>query len=157
MVKTNSNVEKHDILDDIFTQEWYENVIKAANYASEHYDGSDLEKIGVAYDVVSYNIEKVLQESVLNTLVDSLPKSFDWSHGDVIQAFNEFKDIIDSCNTCPKFTKYSCKVFLGTSNVLKNQFLLWKELVNDEYPKLFLKVSNLKKENNYRIDISLKN
>ena len=143
-----------DNLDEIFTQDWYDNVVKAANFAMQNTKNKNISDEALALYIIDYNINKRLHEKVLENLVSTLPKIINWENKDLIDAFNEFKDIIDSCDICPNFKKYKAKIITGQSGLMTNEFLLWKELVNTHYPKLNLVTTPLKTKNHYTLEIT---
>lgn len=150
MIKSNNTIEN---LDDIFTDEWYNNVIAATDFALEH-NTLNIKEEDLAKYIIDYNIVKQLQEKVLNTLIDTLPKNIDWRGKDILCAFNEFKDIVDSCVICPNFKKYSAKIFFDEKSSLINELLIWQELVNSTYSELEIKTNKLKRTNQYKLQIT---
>ena len=139
-------------LNEYFNEEWHENVIGAIDLAMStgRIDPRQYERL-VDY-VIDYNIERTLDEVILPNLVKTLPKRFDWNK-DFKVVFTEFKDIIDSCDVCPTFTKYKATVKLGADNFVKNYILSMKEYVNSYYPTLFVEFTPLKTKNLYRLTI----
>ncbi|MGN1392606.1 MAG: hypothetical protein ACI4V7_00970 [Succinivibrionaceae bacterium] len=143
---------KPDFLDEIFTEEWYNDVSKAADLALEHSEKLNMSEDEVIRYIIDYNITKRLQEQVLDTLVSKLPKVIDWRGMIITEAFLEFKDIIDSCNICDKFKTYKARINLN-SNQLLNEFYIWKELVNSDYPRLFVSITPTKTKNTYKLEV----
>lgn len=144
--------DKIENLDDIFTDEWYNNVIKATDFALEHNKSNVNEEALIKY-IIDYNIVKQLQEKVLDNLVNTLPKQIDWRNKDIVNIFNEFKDLVDSCNICSKFKKYSVKLILDENTCAANELFIWKDLVNSSYPNLKLILNKLKLKNQYKLQI----
>lgn len=147
------NKNKADILDEIFTEEWYNDVKAVTNFALDHSNKFKMEPEALAQYIIDYNITKRLQEKVIENLVDTLPKVIDWKDKAVTMAFLEFKDLVDCCSICPKFKTYKVRIKNINSGVLLNEFYLWKELVNSDYPNLFLTIVPLKTKHQFRLEI----
>ena len=158
MVKRSKNINNvpdeklNDILySEVFDDEWYNNVSDAINYTFKIAPKLNPETV-IPY-IIDYNINKQLEEKVLNKLADNLPKTLDWRTIDVIKAFDEFKDIIDKCDVCPVFKKHSLKIILPKQSMLYNEILIWKELVNSNYPNLFITSELVQTKNQYKLKI----
>lgn len=144
-----------ELLNTIFNDEWYNNVSDTINYAIEKTKNVKNVNIdNIIHSVIDYNINKRLETEVLNKLTDYLPKELDWREIDVISAFNEFKDIIDTCDVCPNFKKYTLKIKTPKKSILNNEILIWKEIVNSNYPDLTIIMKELKTEKAYKLVIS---
>lgn len=144
---------QNNILDEIFTDEWYADVINATNFAMEYQSKLGIDEITLAHQIIDYNINKRLEEKLVNNLVKLLPKNLNWEHSDILRAFDEFKSIIDSCNACPKFKTYTVKINVGKSALLLKEFILWKDLVNLDYPALHIEAIPMKTKNHYKLEI----
>lgn len=145
-------------LNEIFDQQWYIKTSEAIALALDNFIKQNIifDQDVLAQDIINYNIDRQLKEKVFNNLINTLPKELNWENKAITEAFIEFKDIVDSCDLCPKFKKYSVKVRIADSGIMKNEFLLWKELVNTEYPKLNLTAIPYKRNKNiYRLHITL--
>lgn len=145
-------------LNNIFDQQWYINTSNAIALAMDSFTRQNIlfDQQVLAQDIIDYNVDKQLKEKVFDHLIETLPKELNWENKSITEAFVEFKDIIDSCDLCPKFKKYSVKVKIANSGIMKNEFLLWKELVNTEYPRLNLTTIPYKTDKNkYKLTIHL--
>lgn len=141
--------------DEIFDDEWYSNVSDAINYTLKIAPRLNPEMV-IPY-IINYNINKQLEEKVLNKIADNLPKSLDWRTIDVLKAFDEFKDIVDKCDVCPVFKKHSLKIMLPKQSVLYNEILIWKELVNSNYPGILITSELIQTKNQYKLTIIRRN
>lgn len=150
--KKNDN-EIGSYIDSIFTEEWYANITEVMDIAINQAIKIGLDPYKIAYRIIDYNITKRLEECFNDTTIKKLPKKLNWKHGDSIKAFDEFKLIIDYCNSCESFEKYTLKIIFGDNNFLLNNFLMWKEAVNSYYPKINLITSPLKVKNQYKLEI----
>lgn len=143
-------------LNSIFTDEWCKNIIDASTFAINKLSQSyifDMDE--VVNRVVEYNIEKALDEAILPNLVNTLPKTLDWTKTSVTDAFSEFKDIIDSCDLCPTFKEYKVKIIVKDRAVLLEQFEMWKECVNKYYPHLTITLSDSKTKAAFYMKVTL--
>lgn len=144
--------------DEIFDQDWYVLTSAAIVVAVEKLFEKNIifDQEALEQEILNYSVAKQLREKVFDTLVDTLPKELNWENKTVSEAFLEFKDIIDSCDLCTKFKKYSVKIKLSDSGLMKNEFLIWKELVNSDYPRLSLTTTQYKtNKNKYKLTICL--
>lgn len=154
MTKNSMDNSSANLIDDLFDQEWYDNVMKATELALDNSDKINMDPDDLISYIVDYNIQKRLHEKILNSLVDTLPTKINWKNTDILDAFNEFKDIIDSCDICPSFKKYKAKIFIKNSSKLKKELFMWEELVNENYPNLKVTVKPLKMKNQYSLTVN---
>lgn len=159
MTKSKSNIVNaeldQELLDNIFNEEWYLNVSEAIDYALQNTQSrKDINKENLVKSIIDYNINKQLEEEVLNKLTDNLPNELDWQTIDVISAFNEFKGVIDTCDICPTFKKHILRIKIPEKSILNNEILIWKEIVNTNYPDILITSKKLKCSNIYKLTIS---
>ena len=127
-------------LNSIFTDEWCTNVINASMFA--------INKLSQSY-IFDTN-------EVVNRVVEyTLPKTLDWTKTSIMDAFSEFKDIIDSCDLCPIFKEYKVKIIVKDRAVLLEQFEMWKECVNKYYPHLNVTLSDSKTKTAFYMKVTL--
>lgn len=153
MKNNEKDKEINSYIDSIFTDEWYANVTAAMDFAIAQSEKLGMDPYRVAHRIVDYNITRRLEECFNDTNVKKLPKKLNWEHGDSLKAFDEFKLIIDYCNSCESFEKYTLKILFGDNNFLLNNFLMWKEAVNSYYPKINLTTIPMKTKNQYKLEI----
>jgi len=143
-------------LDIAFNEKWYEDITEAALMAQLHIDPEGLESDAkIAKEVIDYNIVKTIQKIALDTLLKNLPKKLDWHQKTVMQAFNEFKEVIDSCDINPDFKKHSLKAITGRSGAMKMEFMIWCETINSYYPELRI-TAKLNSKNPGQYDVEIK-
>lgn len=144
MNNDNPDLFSKDLMNKIFDQEWYDTVMEATVLACDNADKIGMKREDIIDQVINYNINKRIEDVILNSLIEGLPKSLDWKNIDVIEAFEDFKNIVDSCDICPSFVDYSVKIQLNKSNRIKQELFEWKELVNNNYPALKLIIKELR-------------
>ena len=129
------NKEIHIDLEEIFNEEWLGNVYNAAIVAMDHVKSKNGNIEETVRTVVDYNIEKKLEETILVKLKDSLPKSINWQDKNLIEAFDEFKEILDICDVV-NFKKHNLKINIGNSKITEQNLQHWKNIANIDYPNL---------------------
>lgn len=150
--------DEEALLDNIFDEKWYTDTVSAINLALNYLNNhnTNLNPEEIIQQVLDYNVDKQLDEVILNKILAELPKELNWENKAITEAFMEFKKIIDSCNMCPSFKKFTIRVKTSNSTIMKNEFLSWKELVNEYYPKLLLNTIPYKSnKNKYKLNITL--
>ena len=149
-----SNIKNEIELDlnEIFNDDWLNNVYNAAILAMCYGKDKDKDVEEIAKSVIDYNIEKQLEECVLTTLINTLPKRLNWKNKNLAEAFNDFKEILDICSIS-KFKKYKLHLTIDPSPAFKKTLFLWQDLAKQDYPELQLTIHELKTKNTYRIEI----
>lgn len=139
-------------VNDVFTQEVMDNMHDAALFAMEYAkeNGKDIEK--VACDVIAYNIDKAIEDSLDKVLIKALPKSLDWKNKNLIDIFDEIKDILDLFDIV-SLKKHKIKVKLNDEKT-KDDIISWQALIKEDYPELKMNMIKLKEKDTYKIEIS---
>lgn len=153
MSKKNDADDNFESLDEIFNQDWFDGVDQAIMFAMLNADKLNVNTDTLPQQIIDYNITKRLREVVLENLVDTLPKTLNWTNKPIFQAFEEFKDIVDSCDICPNFNKYTVKIICGDSKLLQNSFIEWKDIVNEHYPSIALTIEQMKTKNHFKLQV----
>lgn len=139
-------------LNEVFNDEWLNNVYSAAVIAMDYGKNTNKDIEEIAKSVIDYNIEKKLEETILTTLFNNLPKKLNWKEKNLIEAFDEFKEILDICSIS-NFNKYNFTLILDESEFTKKTINLWQDLAKKDYPELKITILPLKTKNNYKIQI----
>jgi len=141
-------------LEKVFNDEWLTNVYNAALVAMDHTKNKDGNVEETARSVIDYNIEKRLEETILTELKKSLPKSINWKNKNLVEAFDEFKQILDICDVVD-FKKLNIKINIGDSKITEQNLQHWKNIANIDYPNLELSTTKLENKNNiYKVEIT---
>lgn len=144
---------KEDIINELFDVTWYDNVAKAIEYTLSNSKKLNMTEEEIVSNIIEYNITKTLEEKIISDLVNTLPKSYDWKNKTSKEIFDTFIDIITSCNICKNFKKYTAKIVLNDSGIIKNQLLCWKEMANSDYKDLFIQIIPMKTKNHYKLEV----
>lgn len=147
------NKKEENLIENLFDENWYTNVAKAIDFTLSNSSTLDLSEEEIVNDILEYNITRVLEEKIIADLVNTLPRSYDWKEKSITEIIESFNDIISSCNICKNFKKYTAKVILNDSGVIKNQLLFLKEAVNSDYKDLFVTFTPMKTKNHYKLEI----
>jgi len=153
-MKNNTNIE--EIVNILFDQKWYDDVLNAIDLAL-HHNTRKLNEDDIVYNIIDYNINKRLEEKALNDLYTTLPKILVFKKNNLIETFNTFKNIIENCDTCSKFNKHSLKIIFEDVDDLEKEFLTWPKVLNKEYNTIKIKLTKSQKDHQYKLSIKKDN
>ena len=142
MRKDNHKVKLN--MEELFPPAWYENVTNAANYALHNMDIPEEKMDDLVMYIIDYNINKQLNDKLLNSITDDLPLYLSFVDTPVTKIFNEFKNILDACDICPSLKEHV--MYFQSDNIESDRKKLdfWKTLAKKEYKNLSLYLREMK-------------
>ena len=120
-----NNTDK--LLEKIFTEEWVNSIVVAINFAIDKLRPSHKEALDIAQRIIDYNIEKRLNEVIIESSNLILPKALNWTNIDADDAFLAFRMLLEAYDLSNRTRSHSVKIDFGENNLLYNEFLIWKE------------------------------
>ena len=142
------------LLEALFPEEWYKKVTQAIEFAIHRLGCDNMKAVDLAKYIIDYNIEMRLETALSESAELILPKSIDWSKMDVQSAFEAFNALLETCDLCKKLKNYKLEINFGTNNILYNEFLLWKEVLPNRFPRLVVKLDNTKTHGIYLLKVT---
>jgi hypothetical protein len=151
-----SNYKVKIDLDKLFPEDWYENVTKVTNYVLNNMNIPDEDIDSVASYIVEYNINKQMDDKLLNCISYDLPEYLSFVDAPSTEVFSEFKNILDICDACPAFREHI--IYFQTDDLERNKrtLNLWKSLAKKDFPHLILLLKELKSQDCIRLIIRKK-
>lgn len=143
-------------MEELFPPAWYENVTNAANYALHNMDIPEEKIDDLVMHIIDYNINKQLNDKLLNSIADDLPSYISFVDNPVTRVFNEFKGILDACDICPSFKEHIMYIQLCNVEKDKKLFKLWKELAKKDFKSLSLTTREIKEQECIKLTIRKK-
>lgn len=153
-MRGNNNIQLN--IEELFPVEWYETVTRAANYVLSNIDVPEENLDDIVTRIIEYNIHKQINDKLLELLTEDLPTYLCLIDTPVTKVFNEFKNILDACDVCPKFKRHS--LYIQSNDIVKDKKTVdfWKKLAKKDYPNLTITTRALKCPECIKLNISKK-
>jgi hypothetical protein len=143
-------------LEKLFPEDWYENVSKATNYVLNNMNIPDEDIDNVASYIVEYNINKQMDDKLLNCISYDLPEYLSFIDAPSTEVFDEFKTLLDVCDMCPSFKEHVVYFQIEDLERNKKTLNLWKNLAKKDFPALVLSIKELKSQDCIKLIIRKK-
>ena len=146
-----------EMYEDLFPEEWHRHLSKIIDTTLDKleikYGPDKFEPADIVEKIVSYNVEKRLNE--LSEIAERipLPAIVNWEHYDSIQVFNEIHELIDACQVKEHFKQHKMIIIYGENVSVIKQFNLWSDCINEECPDICISGKLL---DNNRIQCTIK-
>jgi len=152
----NNNYKIELDMEELFPIDWYKNVTNAANYVLSNMDIPDEKVDDVVLHIIDYNINKQLNNKLLNSVIDGLPQFLSFVDVPATSVFNELKTILDACDVCPSFKRHELYFQVSDMKYDKKRLSFWKKLIKKDYPNLKIASREIKSQQCIKLVISKK-
>lgn len=143
-------------MEELFPVDWYKNVTNAANYVLSNMNIPDEKVDDVVLRIIDYNINKQLNNKLLDCVTDNLPQFLSFVDIPATVVFNDFKGILDACDVCPSFKEHELYFQVSNMKYDKRRISFWKKLVKKDYPNLKITSRELKSQDCIKLIIRKK-